>query len=67
MEKPGLTFDNKSHRWVVLFLGGLVLCRLLLLLFAPMCDPSEARYAEMSRVMVPVSYTHLTLPTKRIV
>jgi len=52
MEKPGLTFDNKSHRWVVLFLGGLVLCRLLLLLFAPMCDPSEARYAEMSRMMV---------------
>ncbi|MEI6605453.1 MAG: glycosyltransferase family 39 protein [Verrucomicrobiota bacterium] len=52
MEKPGLTLDNQSHRWVVLFLGGLVLCRLLLLLFAPMCDPSEARYAEMSRVMV---------------
>ena len=42
---------NRNFRWVVLFLGGLVLCRLLLLLFAPMCDPSEARYAEMSRVM----------------
>ncbi|KAB2642686.1 MAG: glycosyltransferase family 39 protein [Verrucomicrobia bacterium] len=52
MENPGLTLDNKSHRWVIVFLGGLVMCRLLLLLFAPMWDPSEARYAEMSRVMV---------------
>lgn len=39
-------------RWIVLLLAGLVGCRFVLLLFAPMFDPSEARYAEMSRVMV---------------
>ena len=52
METQGLTPDHKFRRRVILLLGGLVVCRLLLLLFAPMWDPSEARYAEMSRVMV---------------
>ena len=49
---PSPATADRPLRWVVYFLGGLIVCRLVLLLFAPMCDPSEARYAEMSRVMV---------------
>jgi len=49
---PSSTTAKRNLRWIVLFFAGLVVCRLLLLLFAPMFDPSEARYAEMSRVMV---------------
>jgi len=49
---PSPATADRNLRWVVFFLGGLIICRLVLLLFAPMCDPSEARYAEISRVMV---------------
>ncbi|MEI6653415.1 MAG: glycosyltransferase family 39 protein [Verrucomicrobiota bacterium] len=43
---------DKNLRRVALFLGALVLCRLVLLVLAPLYDPSESRYAEISRKMI---------------
>ncbi len=52
MPSSSPTAAVRNFRWIVLFLGALVIGRLALLIWAPMCDPSEARYAEISRVMV---------------
>jgi len=38
-------------RWVTFFFASLLACRFLLLVLAPHCDPSEARYAEIGRKM----------------
>lgn len=42
--------STRTRLWWLL--GGLLLCRLVLLVLAPHTDPSEARYAEISRKMV---------------
>jgi len=46
---------GKSQRRIALFLGALIFCRVILLIFAPLGDPSESRYAEISRKMVETS------------
>ena len=40
------------HAWLSRLLGFLIACRFVLLLVAPHYDPSESRYAEISRKMV---------------
>lgn len=45
-------FRPLRQRTVLIFLGFLVVCRVLLLFTAPQTDPSESRYAEISRKMV---------------
>ena len=50
-----------GHALTVLALGSLILLLHLKL------DPAFERYAELAVGITPVSYTHLTLPTKRIV
>ncbi|MFD0895400.1 glycosyltransferase family 39 protein [Luteolibacter ambystomatis] len=47
--------DRKLLRRLWLMLAVLVACRLVLLVFAPHTDPSESRYAEISRKMVETS------------
>jgi 4-amino-4-deoxy-L-arabinose transferase-like glycosyltransferase len=51
---PSAPFSRQQKSSLVLFglLGVFIGCRLLLLIFAPHQDPSEARYAEISRKMV---------------
>jgi len=44
--------QQKSFRQLWILLGIFTACRVILLLFAPHQDPSEARYAEISRKMV---------------
>lgn len=47
-ESPDRSFTRRLWWW----LGFLLVCRLILLIWAPHTDPTEARYAEMARKMV---------------
>ena len=66
-DRISATIEQGSDAWLQLRLGKVTASRVADVLAKTKTGPSASRANYLIELAIPVSYTHLTLPTKRIV